>query len=157
MDELAAEVAALDIAQGPHHLVVDGLNYLHFFVPVSEPSFAKAKPWDLIAELRKRVAAFLRGCKRSGFQPHFVIDTGFQSDEASEKWMSRREQEVKDEWRAMPCSADVVLAAELRAQGADVLQPLGLDADDVVARLALHWQGTILSEVGVPCTRKEEF
>ena len=41
--------------------------------------------------------------------------------------------------------ADVLLAAALRAQSADVLQPERLDADDVVVRLALHWNAAILS------------
>lgn len=39
----------------------------------------------------------------------------------------------------------MLLAAALRAQWADVLQPERLDADDVVVRLALHWNGAILS------------
>ena len=45
----------------------------------------------------------------------------------------------------MSACADVLLAAALRAQGADVLQPERLDADDVVVRLALHWNAAILS------------
>ena len=39
----------------------------------------------------------------------------------------------------------MLLAAGLRAQGGDVLQPERLDADDVVVRLALHWKAVILS------------
>ena len=42
-------------------------------------------------------------------------------------------------------AADMLLATTLRENGADVLQPENLDADDVVARLALHWRGVLLS------------
>jgi len=41
--------------------------------------------------------------------------------------------------------ADASFAAVLREQGADVMQPLNLDADDVVARLAIENDAMILS------------
>lgn len=41
--------------------------------------------------------------------------------------------------------ADMLLATTLRENGADVLQPENLDADDVIARLTLHWRGVLLS------------
>ena len=41
--------------------------------------------------------------------------------------------------------ADVMFAAVLREQGADVMQPLDLDADDVVAQLAIENDAMILS------------
>jgi hypothetical protein len=127
------------------HLIVDALNFLSFFVPVHEPGHSKSSPWSLQAVMQQRVALFLRGCALSGLQPHFVIDTGYQSAEALNKWKARREEEVRAEYRGMPCGADVSLAAVLKHQGADVLQPLNLDADDVVARLALAFDGVILS------------
>ena len=127
------------------HLIVDALNFLSFFVPVHEPGHSKSSPWSLQAVMQQRVALFLRGCALSGLQPHFVIDTGYQSAEALNKWKARREEDVRAEYQGMPCGAYVSLAAVLKHQGADVLQPLNLDADDVVARLALAFDGVILS------------
>ena len=87
------------------HLIVDALNYLSFFVPAKEPEHSKSSPWSLHAVMQQRVAAFLRGCALSGWEPHFVIDTGYQSAEALDKWEARREEEVRAEYRSMPCGA----------------------------------------------------
>ena len=93
------------------HLIVDALNYLSFFVPAKEPGHSKSSPWSLHAVMQQRVAAFLRGCALSGWEPHFVIDTGYQSAEALDKWEARREEEVRAEYRSMPCGAGETLFA----------------------------------------------
>jgi len=123
------------------HLVVDALNFLSYFCPSKEPDYAKSSPWTLHAVMQQRARAFLDGCKLCKLEPHFVFDHGYQSAEAMDKWKARREEEVLTEYRSMPCNVDVSLAAVLKEQGADVLQPVGLDADDVVARLALAFDG----------------
>lgn len=128
------------------HVVVDALNFLDFFTPVREPQYCRTfAPWPLFDVTKRRVALFLRGCSLSGLQPHFVFDTGNDSDEAIAKWEARREREIISEDRSIPAAADVVLMALLRAHGADVIQPLHVDADDVVARLAMEWDALILS------------
>jgi hypothetical protein len=111
-DPLAAAFGKLDLSPSAGrpaprrtHLIVDALNYLSFFVPAKEPGHAKSSPWSLQAEMQQRVAAFLRGCQLSALEPHFVIDTGYQTAEALDKWKARREEEVRAEYRSMPCGA----------------------------------------------------
>jgi hypothetical protein len=109
MDPLATAFGRLGLSgtSAPRrtHLVVDALNYLVFFVPAKEPEHSQSSPWSLQAVMQQRVAAFLRGCKLSGWEPHFVIDTGYKSVEVLDKWKARREEEVRAEYRSMPCSS----------------------------------------------------
>ena len=85
-----------------HDVVIDALNYLSSFMPISEPVFAGAEPWTLVREMATRVYTFIDSCKRSGITPHFVIDNGFQSEEVLLTWMGRREKEVVEGERRMP-------------------------------------------------------
>ena len=93
---------------GPQrHLVIDALNYLTFFFPVFEPAFRGRPPWSLHAEMRRRVVFFMEACALAHWVPHFVIDSGQQSDEVRAKWRMRREREVACGFRAMPYNAGV--------------------------------------------------
>ena len=117
----ADSLAALDSDGSPRHLVVDALNLLtDYFIP------------DF------RGAGFLEACANTtpALVPHFVIDAGWQSEEAATKWRKRREKEVRAHARDIPLSADTFLADALRAAGAKVYQVEGEDGDDIVAVLA---------------------
>jgi hypothetical protein len=93
-------------APGPQrHLVIDALNYLTFFFPVFEPAFRGRPPWSLYAEMQRRVRFFLEACALAHWVPHFVIDSGQQSDEVRAKWRMRREREVACGFRPMPYNA----------------------------------------------------
>jgi hypothetical protein len=95
---------------GPQrHLVIDALNYLTFFFPVFEPSFRGRPPWSLYSEMLRRVVFFLQSCALAHWVPHFVIDSGQQSDEVRAKWRMRREREVASGFRAMPYNAGACL------------------------------------------------
>ena len=76
-------------------LVVDALNFLtQYFMPVDKmPGSTPA--WRLLAAMKVGVEGFLKACAASGFSPHFVIDAGYKSDEASQKWTKRREKECR--------------------------------------------------------------
>ena len=97
--------------------------------------------------MRARVDGFLRACERSRFEPHFVIDAGWKSEEAGRKWTERREKEVRGGRRDIPLSADTFLADALHASGAKVYTVEGTDGDDVIARLAHELSA---SEPGAP-------
>ena len=117
-------------------LVVDALNFLtQYFMPVDKmPGSTPA--WRLLAAMKVGVEGFLKACAASGFSPHFVIDAGYKSDEASQKWTKRREKECRTEKRSIPLSADTFLAELLREAGAPVYQVDGEDGDDIAAMLA---------------------
>lgn len=50
--------------------------------------------------------------------------------------MNRKETEVLEQKRDMPCDADTTLAVLLQEENVEVYLPKDLDADDVVAELA---------------------
>lgn len=97
------------------HLVIDALNYLTFFIPVLEPAFRGRPPWSLHAEMQRRVVFFLQACALAHWVPHFVIDSGQQSDEVRAKWRMRREREVACGFRPMPYNAGACGARMRRA------------------------------------------
>jgi len=135
-----------DLCMSERHVVIDALNYLSTFMPVNEPGFkGRTEPWPLVHEAAVRVHAFVDGCRKSGVTPHFVIDCGFESDEALQTWMGRREKEVQEQERNMPYNADCILAALLLQRGADVLRPVNLDGDDVVVRMAVELHCAVVS------------
>lgn len=125
------------------HLVVDVLNYLTFFVPVFGGT--PASPWVILREMAQRARAFHAACMRTRLVPHYVLDCGSESQEAGRKWRTRRAQEVKNAYKAMPYAIDTALAAALRREGGDVLQAQYCDADDVIMALAVHLGADVLS------------
>ncbi|KAJ1482577.1 hypothetical protein T484DRAFT_1803462 [Baffinella frigidus] len=84
-------------------------------------------PWELHAETERRVKGFLEGCRLGGLEPHFVLDMGSESEEALGAFHT-----------GVPYYAVDHLDAILRKEGADVIRPRNLDADDVVAKLAVQ-------------------
>jgi len=134
----ADSLAALDSDGSPRHLVVDALNLLtDYFLP-DDRGAAKGDAWTMLAVMQRRVAGFLEACANTtpALVPHFVIDAGWQSEEAATKWRKRREREVRAHARTIPLSADTFLADALRAAGAKVYQVEGADGDDIVVVLA---------------------
>ena len=131
-------LAALDSDGSPRHLVVDALNLLGSYFLADDHGASKGDAWTMLAVMRRRVAGFLEACASTTptLMPHFVIDAGWQSEEAATKWRKRREKEVRARRRDIPLSADTFLADALRAAGAKVYQVEGEDGDDIVAVLA---------------------
>ena len=134
----ADSIAALDSDGSPRHLVVDALNLLGSYFLPDDLGASKGDAWTMLAVMRRRVAGFLEACANTtpALVPHFVIDAGWQSEEAATKWRKRREKEVRARRRDIPLSADTFLADALRAAGARVYQVEGEDGDDIVAVLA---------------------
>ena len=120
----------------PRDLVVDALNFLTaYFLPIdAAPKGTSA--WRLLEAMQSRVNGFVAACAATNLRPHFVIDAGYQSEEAATKWRKRREAEVRRHERAIPLSADTFLCDLLRAAGAPCYAAEGKDGDDIVARLA---------------------
>jgi len=134
-----------DAPAGPRHIVVDTLNYLNWFLPATSKRYKQSEPWVLLNEAHKRVRHFLDSCRRQNIVPHFVIDIGFSSEEVAETWRQRRVKEVNGGFKTMPYNADSAIGALLTIAGADVLRPLGVDADDAVATLAVELGADVLS------------
>ena len=134
----ADSLAALHSDGSPRHLVVDALNLLNsYFLPIDDAP-AGTSAWTLLEVMQKRVIGFLTACSNTTPQliPHFVIDAGWKTREAANKWRQRREKEVRSHKRGIPLSADTFLADALRQAGAYVYQVEGEDGDDIVVVLA---------------------
>jgi hypothetical protein len=67
---------------------VDILNYSKRFF--TTPNF-----WNVKFPLRN-IKDFYYAAKNSGYVLEVFIDAGIQTEEANQKWMSRREQQVTD-------------------------------------------------------------
>ena len=119
-------------------LAWDALNYLREFM---DEALMRRDPWLATRALEARVATFAAAAARSGFRLVAVVDAGTQSDEASGKWRTRRETELRTERRNMVLGADVLLTDALRECGVDVVRPICADADDVLAALAAFGSG----------------
>jgi hypothetical protein len=128
----------------PRPFIVDALNLLNFFSGKSQTGQFRGKPqpglspWEQIAVMRTRVRGFLRACESSNLRPHFVVDAGWQSDEAFRKWLRRREREFATDSRFLPLGMDALLCDMLVEAGARVYRADGLDGDDVIVRMALE-------------------
>lgn len=92
--------------------------------------------WNL-THAQNRVRAFVDAAKNSGFTLTVFLDAGIQTDEAMEKWRSRREEEVRCEIRQVPQGQNVLLGDMFRACGVEVFySPADGDNDDCIAACA---------------------
>ena len=127
-------------------IIFDALNFLHTLVPIDEPEFELASAPILFQEMEVRVGQIAKALALEGNRTCiFIFDNGQTTDEANEKWLSRRKAEVLDRSRKMPCSSELALFGCLQRHGFLVLYPSGIDGDDAVALLAWHMAGVVVS------------
>ena len=117
-------------------LVLDALVKQEFFFPVYDEANRHLAPWEMVSVMYHRVRGFIASCDASGYRVHWVMDCGWKSEEAHEKWRSRREEEVAEGFRNFPIGLDSILGDVLQECGQRVYRAEGLDGDDVVAKLA---------------------
>ena len=66
----------------PEQPLIDNQLWTTVSVPPQKNKKQNCPPWELQAETERRVKAFLEGCGLAWLQPHFVLDMGFESEEA---------------------------------------------------------------------------
>ena len=88
-------------------LYVDILNYASHFFPLS-------KPFHHLEQALKKVTLFVDAAKKSGYEVVVFIDAVQISDEADNKWKSRREEEVVKGIQNMPQGLEALLADSFR-------------------------------------------
>jgi hypothetical protein len=96
----------------------------------------KDRLWKCVGALRARARAFLGAAQAASLEPWFVVDCGWASEENGNKWMKRREREMRTGSRRMSPGADDILCIVLQELGAQVYCAVGMDGDDIVAKLA---------------------
>ena len=117
-------------------LYLDALNYTTYFIPLHDWSCTRALA---------RMDEFVQAASRSGVKLRAFIDESTNSDEASEKWRSRREKEVKTGTRMVPQGATVLMGDMLKMCGAEVCYSMEADNDDTLAFHAHADGASILS------------
>ena len=125
-------------------IVIDALNFLGtIFAPASLA--AKMKPWKRFSVMKRNVRRTVDAFRLASYNPIFVIDAGFSSDEARSTWIKRREKEVREAKRNVLYNSDTLLAALLLRSGARVVRATEFDADDICVFLARHIGCAIIS------------
>jgi len=123
-------------------LYMDGLNWIDKFWDVSSK---EKDQWRALADADKAVDEFVAAVRRSNMQIVLVIDADVKTDQAIEKWYTRREKELRNERRSVVLGVDIFLFESFQKHGVHVVRPIGADADDVLAALAVGNSGIVLS------------
>lgn len=119
-------------------LYVDVLNYSNDFGFVT-------KTWSLNFPITK-IEKFVTAAKKAGWTLVVFIDAGIESAEALAKWKSRREEEVRREYRDVPQGLSVLVGDIFRSLGVTVYySPYTADNDDCIASHAQADGADILS------------
>ena len=122
-------------------LYIDALNFGNFF-------FAKAKySWDL-KDPYERVKLFVKACEKNNLNIIIFIDESAETEEAINKWKTRREKEVQNEEKFMPQGMSYFLGDMFKSLGITVYYSLDEDNDDTLAFYANADGADILSGDG---------
>ncbi|KRX06753.1 hypothetical protein PPERSA_09155 [Pseudocohnilembus persalinus] len=68
------------------------------------------------------------------------------NQEEQEKWIKRREKEFKQENKQIPLQFSYILGKIIQKQGYDVIYNPEIDCDDLLANLAFHDNGVVISQ-----------
>lgn len=122
-------------------LYIDALNYGTYFFCDSKYSWSLQRPYE-------RVKEFVSLLKKAGFEPVVFIDEGFGTEEASEKWLSRRMNEVEHGLKEIPQGMSNFLGDMFRKEGVVVNYSMFHDNDDTLAFHADADGASVLSRDG---------
>jgi hypothetical protein len=123
-------------------LYMDALNWIDKFWDVSSKEKDR---WRALADADKAVDEFVAAVRGSNMQVVLVIDADVKTDQAIEKWHTRREKELRNERRNVVLGVDIFLFESFQKHSVHVMRPMGADADDVLATLAVGGSGIVLS------------
>jgi hypothetical protein len=122
-------------------LYIDALNFGNFF-------FDKASyNWSLYPP-KQKIKAFIRALNKQGIKSKIFIDESVESEEAIQKWKTRREKEIIQEKKGVPQGMSTFLGDIFRKEGIPVLYSLDADNDDTLAAYAQVDGADVLSGDG---------
>ena len=126
-------------------LVIDALNQIN-------GPFLRQKTHGLNQWLQERadvLVRVLRIAKRYELRPVCVVDASWKSNEVQQKWISRREREMRGAsgTRQIPLNCDTLISELIVRSGTPLVYDKRFDGDDVVASYALqsHCESIVLS------------
>lgn len=121
-------------------LYVDGLNFSHKF-GFTTKAFNLRK-----TGAKGKIREFVESLRRAGWSLTVFIDAGIESDEALDKWKSRREQEIEFCKREVPPCLSNLIGEMFKAEGVTVwYSPVNADNDDCLASYAQNDEADVLS------------
>lgn len=133
----------MDNGFGERKLVyMDGINWLGSFWNTRE---IMTNPWRALRNSDKKVRQFVHAARLSNFEIVLVADADTKTEQALGKWHKRRQEEIFKERKKVCLGVDIFLVESFQKHGIRVVRPLGADADDVLAALAIATSGIVLS------------
>lgn len=118
-------------------LYIDLLNYGNKFLPIFD--------WNL-SRAYERIKNFIEAANNSGFfNIKCFIDDSNPSEEATKKWKTRREKEVRKGKKEVPQGYAILLGDMFTSCGIEVLYSDELDNDDTLAFYAHADEAILLS------------
>jgi hypothetical protein len=117
------------------------LNFGNFFFAKTKYSWSLKDPYN-------RVKLFVNACKEAKLDIKIFIDESVETDEAINKWKSRREKEVQNEEKFMPQGMSYFLGDMFKNLGVPVYYSLDEDNDDTLAFYANADGANVLSGDG---------
>ena len=140
VNTLTQLLQSASITRQPNLLYVDILNYCEVF-------FNRKSIWDMKKSLRK-IEKFVNSARRSGYSLKIFIESNIMSNEAINKWRTRRAREIRLGYKNVPHGLSTLLGDMFRRCNVPVVYSKEADNDDTIAFHAHADGAAILSGDG---------
>jgi len=128
-------------------ICMDLLNYSRGFFRI--PNMYEVEKVDFKEEVKNariKVSEFVDAVVNSGYQLICFIDRSRLSEEAMQKWKTRRMKECREGVRRTPVGLAMILGTLFQDKGIFVHYSSSHDCDDTIAAFAYHRGGFVLSQ-----------
>ncbi|KAK5827716.1 hypothetical protein F5H01DRAFT_332115 [Linnemannia elongata] len=134
---LTPSASPIKTGQKPRLVYVDGMNY-------SDKFFTVGDHW-CFREARQNISKMVKHARESNIVLKVFLDAYIETDEALQKWRSRREKEVRLRTRNMPQAMNVLIGEMFSMAGIEVAYSVDADNDDTLASHAQHDRAAVMS------------
>ena len=121
------------------HLLVDGYNYISKFFNVGEEvNHSK------LYMIEKKINKFIDYCRDENFELIIFIDAYIKTKETYDKWIKRREVEVKNGKKSVPYCVGTILYHYFSIKNVPVYFSYTHDNDDTIASFASEYKNSYI-------------
>ena len=103
------------------------------------------KPEAAIKRMSEQIKNFVKLSRREGYKVIGFIDKSISTKETEQKWISRREKELKSGRRKVLVNCQKMIGDMFQSLGVPVHFST-IDCDDTIAAFAFHKKGSVLSQ-----------
>lgn len=125
-------------------ICMDVMNWLSEFWK-GDIEIIMRDPWKALRSTEEAVGEFVQAARASNFDVIVVTGSDAKTDQAWQTWRSRREDEILEERRGVCMAANIFLLEAFEKHGVRVVRPIGADAHNVLAAMAVAMSGIVLS------------